>query len=45
VHADSLDELAHGALAVPNGVEDAAASRFGDHIEYGELTGHHTNIR
>lgn len=45
VHADGVDELGHRSLAVPYGVEDPAASRFGDRIEDGELVGHAVNIR
>ena len=45
VHADGVDELGHRTLAVPHGVEDPPASRFGDHIEDGEVAGHPVNIR
>ena len=40
VHADGVDELGHRPLAAPHRVEDPTASRLGDHVEDGELSGH-----
>lgn len=45
VHADDVDELGHRAFTDPHGVEDPTTSRVRDHIEYGELPGHNSNIR
>jgi hypothetical protein len=45
VHADGVDELAHRALPLPYGVEDATTSRFGDDVEDGELARHRIIIR
>ncbi len=45
VHADGVDELGHRTLAATHGVEDPTASRFGDHLEDGELRGHRRIIR
>jgi hypothetical protein len=44
VHADSIDQLGDRTLADPQGVEDAATSEIGDHVEDGELAGHPLNI-
>ena len=45
VHSDGVDEFGHGTLPLAQGVENPAASRFGDRIEDGELAGHRAIIR
>jgi len=45
MHADGVDELGDRTLAASYGVENAAASRFGDHPEDVELTLHHSKIQ
>ena len=45
VHAESIYELGDRTLTAPYGVEDPTTSRFGDHIQHGELPRHTGNIR
>lgn len=45
VHADLLDQLAHGPLAVSDRVEDPMAGRLGDDIEHSERGRHLLGIR
>lgn len=45
VHADLLDQLAHGPLAVSDRVEDPTAGRLGDDIEHSERGRHLLGIR
>jgi hypothetical protein len=40
VHLDLVNQLVDGSLAVPDCVEDPPPSRFGDHLEDVERSGH-----